>query len=362
MVIRSNLITPVVLSGGTGVRLWPLARQCHPKQLLNVWGAQSLLQTVLKLITETPNLASPLVVVNEAHRFITAQQTRDIVSNATILLESQSTDTALAVAVAARYMLTKSDNPLLLVMPSDFYMPDPSNLTTMLEQAIELALQGKLVVFGVCPLSAEKNYGYIKKGKPLDAGQRGYRVDAFIEKPLMKDAQFFLNSGEYYWNSGLFLCQASAFLQELETHAPHIFEASEKKMGHLITERDFVRMQDEEKVDYPKMSIDKAVLEKTQQAVVFPFQGDWHDLGNWKALYDIGQKDPQGNVINENIVTFATKNCYLYSNHALLVAAGLEDCLVVATDDAILVARWDQAEDIKDIVEYLKNNTVDPPI
>ncbi|PJD92725.1 MAG: mannose-1-phosphate guanylyltransferase/mannose-6-phosphate isomerase [Legionella sp.] len=361
MSITSSLIYPVILSGGTGVRLWPLARQSNPKQLLNVWDHHSLLQITLKLVAAMPNLAPPVVVANEDHRFITAEQTKDIVSNATILLESQSADTALASALAARYLMTQSENPLLLVLPSDFYIPDPLKFRSMLDQASDIALQGKLVVFGINPVSAETNYGYIKKGEKLKKGD-GYKVHAFFEKPLLEDAQSFVNSGEYYWNSGLFLFKAADFLQELEHHAPAIFLASQQKMRHLMIERDFVWMPEDEKVDYPKVSIDKAVFEKTKRAVVFPFQGEWYDLGNWKALYDIGKKDLQGNVLNEHVLTFATKNCYLYSNKALLVASGLEDCLVVATEDAIFVARLEQEHAIKEIVEYLKNNIIVPPI
>jgi mannose-1-phosphate guanylyltransferase/mannose-6-phosphate isomerase len=356
MLEKSGLILPVVLAGGSGIRLWPLSRKNRPKQFLSLVNNHSLLQMTLELIKAIPNVSSPLIVANEAHRFIIKEQAKNIINELTILLEVKSHSTALATALAVLWAMRKTTDPLFLVLSADQFISDTAEFAAMITSAIEIALQSKLVVFGVPPLSAETNYGYIERGKPLsEAEGSGYHVKKFIEKPPLKAALSYIRSKKYYWNSGIFLFQASTFLKELQQYAPEVFTAAQKMMNKLFMESNFVSFHHHEEAlaDFSNPSIDKTVFEHTKRAVVFPFRGGWHDLGDWNSLYQMGKKDKNANVISKHVLTFDTKNCYLHSDKMLLVTAGLENCLVIATNDVLLVARRDKKQDIKKIVDYL---------
>lgn len=350
---KQNLIIPVVLAGGRGVRLWPLSDENHPKQLLRLIDNFTLLQNTINLVKIIPNSSLPIIVANDSHRFIIAEQMREIQSDVVLLLEAQSKNTAFAVALAAFFSKTKEKNPLMLVLPADLYIPSTQQFAAMIANAVETASNKKLIVFGVQPVLPDTNYGYIKRGAQI-AGCSAFGVDCFIEKPDLKSAESFIDEGGYYWNSGLFLFHASTFLDELQKYAPKVYRAAQETINKMFIERDFVRFDEDISTKSPNISIDTAVFEKTTHAVVFPFMGEWHDLGEWHSLYALGKKDKQGNVASKHVVTFDTSNSYLYSSNKLLVTSGMKDCLVVATEDAILVARLDKKQDIKEIVEYLE--------
>ncbi|HAT1864023.1 TPA: mannose-1-phosphate guanylyltransferase/mannose-6-phosphate isomerase [Legionella pneumophila] len=354
---KQNLIVPVVLAGGRGVRLWPLSHENHPKQLLRLIDNYTLLQNTINLVKIIPNSSLPVIVANDNHRFIIAEQMREIQSDVVLLLEAQSKNTAFAVALAAFFSKTKEKNPLMLVLPADLYIPSTQQFAAMIANAVETANKEKLIVFGVQPILADTNYGYIKRGAQI-AGCSAFEVDCFIEKPDLKSAQSFIHEGGYYWNSGLFLFQAATFLDQLEKYAPKVYRSAQETINKMFIERDFIRFDESSSAQCPNISIDTAVFEKTNRAVVFPFMGEWQDLGDWHSLYAMGKKDGQGNVVSKHVVTFDTSNSYLYSSKKLLVTSGMQDCLVVATDDAILVSRLDEKQDIKEIVGYLEKMQV----
>jgi mannose-1-phosphate guanylyltransferase/mannose-6-phosphate isomerase len=348
------MIIPLILAGGSGIRLWPLSRKSYPKQLLSLIERNTLLQSTLHRVKSLRNIAPPVVIGNDEHRFILAEQIRQVDPDATILLEAESRNTGPAVTVATLYAMTKVEDPFLLVLPTDLYISDPKIFADMIDKAVAVAELGKLVTWGVMPSSAETGYGYIKKGPKL-LKTSGFTVERFVEKPKLNVAKSYVRSGNYFWNSGIFLFRASVLLKELQKYFPDILSLSQKALKELHISRDFVYLAAETMKTCPSIPIDKAIFENTKEAVVFPFPCEWMDLGDWNSLYKIGQKDKNSNVVNKNVITFNTKNCYLYSSQQLLVTSGMEDCLVVATMDAILVAHLNKKQDMKVIVDFLVN-------
>jgi mannose-1-phosphate guanylyltransferase len=348
---KQREIIPVILAGGSGTRLWPLSRKNYPKSLLKIRSDATLLQAILTQIKSIPNVSPPLVMGNVEYGTAIAENLKEIDIKATVLLETLSLNTATATAIAAQYSGMKTNNPLLLILPVDQYISDVSQFIQMLDAAVQVAVTERLTIFGVPPNFAATDYGYIKKGVKL-LKSPGYEVEQFKEKPSLKAATTYFKSGEYFWNSGIFLFSTAAFLEELALHSPKIFLASQKVVSLLEEDSDSIRVNTHLIRGCPNISLDKAVLEKTKRLVVFPFKGSWHDLGNWDSLYQLAKKNRLGNVTNSNVLTINTQNCYLYSSTQLLVTAGINDLLVVATKDAILVASR-KKQDIKKIVNYL---------
>jgi len=376
------MIVPIILSGGCGTRLWPLSREHYPKQLLPLVNDATMLQETQLRLIGLENLAEPLVVCNESHRFMVAEQLRQAGCPAgAILLEPVGRNTAPAVAVAALQAQRAGEDPVLLVLPADHVIVDAETFRGVVVAGAELARAGKLVTFGIVPDKPETGYGYIRAGKPLlvigdwlldeilkplndvsvGNGQRpgtaemsAYPVAEFVEKPDLATAEKYISSGGYYWNSGMFMFRASRYLEELETFAPEMLEGCREALDRAEVDLDFVRLNAEAFAACPKDSIDYAVMEKTTEAVVIPLDAGWSDVGSWSALWEVGQADGAGNVMRGDVLTHDSRNCYLHSSGRMVAAVGLEDHVVVETADAVLVARRDRAQDVKAIVEQLK--------
>jgi len=355
MRFKKRLIIPVVLAGGSGTRLWPLSRQSHPKSLLKLKGKLTLLQTILSQLQRMPAMTNPIIIANVEYQAEIAKQLKAIKSKATLLLEAEAHNTAGAVAIAAQYALTQEEEPLLLILPVDQEIEDSAQFAKTLRLARQVAAEEKLVIFGVKPDFAASDYGYIERGAKLPQSS-AYRVKRFKEKPSFAKARAYLKSGQYYWNSGIFFFLASGFLEELALYTPKIFAASKKAVQTMKVKKDGIFLSAKSMKDCPDLSLDYAIMEKTKRAVVFPMKSGWQDLGNWNSLYTAGKKDKQGNVVTKTSVTFDTKNSYLYSTGQLLVTTGIDNLLVVATQDAILIADRQKPQDIKKIVNYLKRN------
>lgn len=346
------MIVPIILAGGVGSRLWPLSRKNHPKQMLKLVNHLTMLQSTLQYIQTLQDCSLPIIVTHEEQRFSIAEQIRQVNQEANILLERKSLNTAFAVSIGTLFAASNHINPLILVLPSDHYIPESHKFAKLISEAIPVALEGKLVIFGVEPTSVNTEFGYIKRGKKINNND-AYYVDHFVEKPDLKTAQDFLETGEYYWNAGIFLYQASSLRRELEKYAPRILSCAESAIKGMEIQKDFIYLGEISKEDCPNLPLDKAIFEKVDEAVVFPFNFEWLDLGDYNALYKIGTKDKDLNVVHGNVVSFDTQKCYLFTNKSLLVTSGISDCLVVATEDAILVSRLDKKQDIKKIVEHL---------
>lgn len=347
-------MVPVILSGGAGNRLWPLSRSHYPKQFLNLVDECSLFQqTIMRL--QGMLCDSPIVVCNEEHRFLVAEQLRTTSSNnIDIILEPVSRNTAPAVAIAAFHALTKDDDAILLVLPSDHIIQDINLFHSALSKAEGLARQDKLVTFGVIPDKAATGYGYIKRGRIL--GTDGYEVDSFVEKPNIETAQSFLDSGEYFWNSGIFMFKASRYLNELKKFQPEIFSLSEVASDKMDKSFDFIRLDEEAYTKCPADSIDYAVMENTKSAVVVPLNAQWSDIGSWSALWETNVKDDNNNVVIGDVVNHGVTNSYIHSSSKLVTAVGVDNLIIVDTADAILVVSRDRDQDVKLIVERLKKS------
>lgn len=352
------MIIPVVLSGGAGTRLWPLSRELYPKQLLPLAGEGTLLQETVSRLDGIADLAPPIVVCNENHRFMVAEQLRAIDQEAAaILLEPVGRNTAPAVAAAAMQALAGGDDPLLLVLPADHVIVDEAELRSAVARAAVVAEAGYLITFGVVPDAPETGYGYIRRGDPLNAAEdEAFAVAEFVEKPDRETACAYVDSGDYYWNSGMFLFRASLYLQQLEKFAPDMVQCCRAAFAAARVDLDFVRLGSEEFAACASDSIDYALMEKTSAAAVIPLDAGWNDIGSWSALWNVGERNEQGNVTRGDVLTEGTSNCYLHSSARMVAAVGLEDHVVVETADAVLVAAMDRVQDVKGIVAQLKKD------
>ncbi|MDR9440078.1 MAG: mannose-1-phosphate guanylyltransferase/mannose-6-phosphate isomerase [Halomonas sp.] len=348
-------MTPVILSGGAGSRLWPVSREHYPKQFqrLNASDA-SLLQEAARRMAGVEALESPLLVCNEEHRFLVAEQLHQIGCHPQrILLEPCGRNTAPAVALAALYAVEQTPEALLLVMPADHVIDDAAAFQAAVEQGSTLAENGKLVTFGITPHRAHTGYGYIRRGAPLEEG--GYRVDAFVEKPDAQRARDYLESGDYLWNSGIFLFRADRFLAELEAHAPAILGTCRASFEQRREDLDFLRVGVDAFAQCPGVSIDYAIMEHTLDAAVVPMSPGWSDIGAWDAVHDLKAGDaPDGNVLYGDVLLHDTRNSLVHSHSRLVATVGVQDLVVVETEDAVLVADRHAAQDIKHIVDELK--------
>ncbi len=353
------MIIPVVLSGGSGTRLWPASRELHPKQMLPLVNEHTMLQNTILRLVGVDDLGAPVIVCNESHRFMVAEQLRTIhMPPAAIILEPVGRNTAPAVALAALKALDDDVDPVLLILPADHVIQNPGALGQSIERGAKLAHEGHLVTFGIVPSGPETGYGYIHASEER-ADKQAFQISCFVEKPDLETARKYVESADYYWNSGMFIFKASVFLQELEAFAPEMLETCQEAMQKASGDVDFIRIDEEIFGRCPSDSIDYAVMEKTGMGVVIPLDAGWSDVGSWSALWDIGNKDPDGNVVIGDVTVRDSRNCYLYSSSRLVAAVGLDDHVVVETPDAILVAHRDKVQDVKKIVETLKTQNRD---
>ena len=352
------MIVPVIMAGGSGSRLWPLSRAKYPKQFLAITGEQTMLQQTLKRV-EGLEHSAPFVICNEEHRFLVAEQLHRIdSSHSGILLEPVGRNTAPAIALAAKFALSEkqAEDVLMLVLAADHVIKDTQSFHQSVQVAIPYALQGNMVTFGIKANAPETGYGYIKTGATVtvEDESRGFSVDSFVEKPNLETAQGYLDDGRYLWNSGMFLFKASTYLEELGKFRPDILKACESAYESHFEDLDFIRMSPELFSQIPDESIDFAVMENTEKAVVVPMDANWSDVGSWSALWDVNNKDEQGNATRGDVLTEQTQNSYIYSQDKLVATVGIENLIVVETKDAVLIADKDKVQDVKSIVNQLK--------
>jgi mannose-1-phosphate guanylyltransferase/mannose-6-phosphate isomerase len=342
------MIYPVILSGGSGTRLWPLSREQYPKQLLALTGERTLLQETVLRLDGAEQVANPLFVCNEEHRFLVAEQVRQLgKSPLAIVLEPTGRNTAPALTLAALVLRRGTGDPILLVMPADHNIRDSAAFRKSVKEALPLAAKGRLVTFGVKPTSPATGYGYIKRGEGND-------VAGFVEKPDLATAKLYVDSGEYAWNSGMFMVRLSTWLEELTRFEPEIARICQAAHTKGKNDGDFFRVDKETFARCPSNSIDYAVMEKTDRAAVVELDAGWSDVGAWSSLWENGARDAAGNVVSGDVYAHDTRDALLISQHRLLAVVGLDDIIVVETPDAVLVSKKERAQDVKEIVARLK--------
>ena len=348
------MIVPIILSGGSGTRLWPLSRKLHPKQFIDLVNDTTLFQdTILRLPKDTDN---PLIICNEEHRFLAAEQLRQINKESNgIILEPIGRNTAPAIALAALKFINNGEDPLLLVLSADHLIKNIGAFHQSIEVAEKLAENNKLVTFGIVPDKAETGYGYIKAN--IDNTANYYNIQSFTEKPNEEDAKKYLDSGNYLWNSGMFMFKASIYLQELEKFEPEILASCKKSCQTEYKDKDFIRLNNDEFFQCPEQSVDYAVMENTKDGVVVPLDANWSDIGSWDALWDAKNKDKNGNVSEGDVILDEVKNTYTYSSNRLVSVIGTSDLVIVDTQDALLVANKKYSQNIKNIVSQLKQDS-----
>lgn len=348
------MLIPVILSGGSGTRLWPLSRKNLPKQFLPLAGDSTLFQQTVARAKTLPGAVSPIVVCSEDHRFLVAEQLQMLgVSDASILLEPVARNTAPAIALAALQALSRDPDATLLVLPADHLIGDTDSFSDAVRRALPLAADGWLVTFGIRPDAPETGFGYIRRGNPLN--DSGYQVDAFVEKPDRATAESYLETGAYDWNSGMFLFRASRLLEELAQQVPSIHAGVATAFESAHADLDFVRIDKEAFAQVPEDSIDYAVMERTRRAAVVPVSCEWSDIGSWAALWAASERDGNGNRLEGDVLALDSDNCFVRSTDRRMVALlGVHDLVVVDTPDAVLVAARDHAQDVKKLVDQLK--------
>ena len=348
------MLIPLVLSGGSGTRLWPVSRRNLPKQFLSLTGQGTLFQQTVARTQLLANVGQPIVVASEDHRFLAAEQLMESgIENATIVLEPMGRNTAPAIALGALQAVERDPEALLLVLPADHLIGDTDSFTQGVSLALPAARDGWLVTFGIRPDRPETGFGYIRRGEAI--GQGAFRVAQFVEKPALATAESYVADGSYDWNSGMFLFKASRYLEELGQHAPEMLTAVREAHASAKTDLDFVRVDRERFAKVPDDSIDYAVMEKTQRAAVIPVACNWSDIGSWSALWLAGARDAQGNLREGDTIAVDTTNSLLRSHERhLLATVGVDDLIVVTTPDATLVAHRDAAQDVKRVVDELK--------
>jgi mannose-1-phosphate guanylyltransferase len=346
------MIKAVVMAGGSGTRLWPLSRAAHPKQFLALQGEDTMLQATFKRL-DGLGVQSSVTICNEEHRFFVAEQLREIDRLGSIILEPVGRNTAPAIALAA---LSSEDgeDPLLLVLAADHVIQDQAAFTKAVMDAMPLAESGKLVTFGIVAHEPNTGYGYIKRG---DSQGAGFAVDAFVEKPAIEVAKEYLESGDYFWNSGMFLFKASRYLEELKKYRPDIHKACQLSMKEISKDNDFLRINKAAFEACPSDSIDYAVMEKTDDAVVVPMNAGWSDIGSWSSLWDISEKDGNGNATHGDVMLHESNNSYIRTDGKLVAAIGVDDLVIVSTKDVLVVAHKDSVQDVKIVAQKLKSES-----
>lgn len=345
------MIYPVVMAGGSGSRLWPMSRELYPKQFLSLVSEKTMLQETLERLEGLPT-APPVLICNESHRFLAAEQLRQIgLLDHNIILEPVGRNTAPAIALAALTALESDKDALLLVLAADHSIADARAFQNAVQQSAPFAESGELITFGIVPTHAETGYGYIRRGEPTS---ELFQVSQFVEKPNSATAKDYVASGEYYWNSGMFLFRADRYLEELQAYRPDIFDACSAAMQDIQPDLDFIRIDAEAFEQCPSESVDYAVMEKTSRALVVPLDAGWSDVGAWSALWELGVKDARGNVCKGDVMTHSTNDSYIHADNALVTTVGVKDLVIVQTKDALLVADKQQVQNVKNIVAELK--------
>lgn len=351
-------ITPIILSGGSGTRLWPISRNLNPKQFLDFFGKNSLFQKTTLRSKNPTNFHNPIIVCNNEHRFLAAEELQKInIEPQTIILEPSGRNTAPAVAIAAFNVISNKnkEDDLILVMPSDHIIQDEKGFISAVKKAALAAQDNYLVTFGIVPNKAETGYGYIKKDKKLNGFKEIFAVEKFIEKPEKKLAEKFLKDGGYFWNSGIFMFKASTYLKILKDLQPEIFNNCQKSYKNSSKDLDFIRLSAVDFEKCPNISIDYAVMEKAKKVAILPIDIGWSDVGSWETVAEISKKDKDKNSLIGDVIALKTKNCYINSNDKLVTAIGLEGLIVIALKDAILIANKNNSQDVKELFNILKS-------
>ena len=346
------MLHPIILAGGVGTRLWPLSRAAMPKQFIALHEQQSLFQATLDRLARLPELGTTRVLGNSEHRFLIAEQLRQQgVTDSEIYLEPVGRNTAPAVTLAALAALAQDGEALILVLPADHLIENVAAFEQSIQAAIALAREGNLVTFGIVPGRPETGYGYVKRGDVLGDG---YRVSQYVEKPDLATAEAYVASGDYYWNSGMFLFPAKQLLDEMAVHSPDILESCRAAFEEIAADLDFLRIPEPEFAACRSESIDYALMEKTSRAAMVPLDAGWNDLGSWQSLWDIGEKDEQGNSVSGQVELMNTTDSFVYAGSRTVASIGLHDVAIVETDDAVLVAEKSQLQAVKQLVERLQ--------
>ena len=352
-------ITPIILSGGAGTRLWPLSRSLYPKQFLKLDSndKRSLLEATLQRLPQRHGYGAPVILANNDHRFLVSDSAKNMgVEPAAIILEPVARNTAPAIAVAAVAAIDEDPEAILVVMPSDHVIRDEDGFRAAVKTAAEVAAGGRLVLFGITPDSPHTGYGYIRRGAPLEGGDGGYRVDAFCEKPDRARAQQYLDAGGYLWNSGIFVLSAETYLNELKALAPEIYEAAREALDNAEADFGFLRLDAETFARSPNISIDYAVMEKTTAAAVLPLDVGWSDVGSWSSIWEVSPRDDKGNAVEGDAMLVDTESCLVRSERSLVATIGVKDLVIVDTPDALLVADKARSQEVSSLVAELRKS------
>ncbi len=346
------IVFPVILSGGVGSRLWPTSRALYPKQLLPLVSERTMLQETAARVSDTTLFTAPIIVSNDEHRFIIAQQMREAgITPMAHLLEPMGRNTAPAAAAAAAFVQGHDPKGVMLVLPADHHIRDVAAFRAAVAQGAELAGQGRLVTFGIVPLAPETGYGYIRRGEAIGSG--AYAVRGFVEKPNIETAKTYMADGGYDWNAGIFMFRADVILDEMRRFCPEIVARAAEAVVKGKRDLDFLRLQTEAFEACPSNSIDYAVMEHTSVAAVVPVNMGWSDIGSWSALWETGEQDEAGNVSQGDVMSVDTANCYIRAETGLVATLGVEDLIIVETGDVTLVANRNRVQDVKKIVERI---------
>jgi len=350
-------ITPVILSGGSGTRLWPVSRSLNPKQFLDFFGEHSLFQQTALRIKNSDDFHNPIVICNNEHRFIAAEELQKInIAPKSIILEPIGRNTAPAIAIAALDVIASNDkkDDLILVMPSDHIIHDEKQFISQVKKAAKAAFDDYLITFGILPNKAETGYGYIKKSNELKDFAEIFAVEKFVEKPQKETAEKFVKSGEYLWNSGIFMFRASTYLEALQKLQNEIFLSCCNSYNKAVRDLDFIRLFAEDFEKCPNISVDYAVMEKADKVAVMPIDVGWSDVGSWQAIAEIAEKDENQNSLIGDVISLKSKNCYVNSRHGLVATIGVENLIVIALKDTVLIANKNNSQDVKELFEILK--------
>ena len=352
-------LLPIILCGGTGTRLWPLSRRSFPKQYLSINNKKdsSFLQLTTQRIKNLENAENPIIICNEEHRFITAEQLRQVkIKPSSIILEPSSQNTAPAITAAALKSVSNGNDPILLILPSDHQITNDKIFLDSIQEAKQATIEGNIVTFGIKPTNPATGFGYIKSKSSFKNNFSGpYKIESFIEKPNKELAEKFYQDKKYSWNSGIFMAKASILIKELEILSPEIVLHCKESLRKKINDLDFERLDKNSFQKCPNISIDKAIMEKTSRGVVFPLNVEWSDIGSWKSFWENSPKDITGNVLIGDSIGVSSKNCLISSNSRLTVGLNIEDLIIIETNDAVLVTKRGESENVKTLVNYLKS-------